>query len=551
MQKVLTQLPRNFIKTIIDSDIARSEKKLGIKFRFPPEPNGYLHIGHAKAIAINFLLAEEYNADCILRFDDTNPLAEKNKYYAAIINDIKWLGWEPAAITYSSDYFNELYSFALKLIKDGKAYVDKESAEVIKAKRGSLTSPGTNSAYRDTPVEQNLELFDAMKKGIYETGEMVLRAKIDMASPNVNMRDPVLYRILNVPHHRIQERWSIYPMYDFAHPLSDYLENITYSLCTLEFEDHRPLYKWFLKNAIKSTNEKPFPYPRQIEFARLNLAGTITSKREISALINSNKIEGWDDPRLATLSGLKRRGHLPAAINDFCIRTGISKASSTTEFSYFENISRNHLNQTSPRAFAVIDPVELRITNLDDSIKIVISQERILHLTNKIWVDRDDVRLKSDKNFFRLSVGNYVKLRYGYVIKCTNIKTNDKDAIEYIEAHIDLDTKNTTTNKEGKKVKGIIHWVPYNAEPVYFRFYSSHNYTAENKKGFIEPMPEKNQEETVQFERLGYFKKDTKSTNDVNATKNNIKGNIKNNATNNTEYDIWIETTKLRESKNK
>lgn len=517
----------NFIKKIIDSDLAQGLAKDLLKFRFPPEPNGYLHIGHAKAICLNFLLAQEYGASCLLRFDDTNPLAEKEDFYRVIEDDIRWLGFEPSSITYASDYFDRLFNYANELISNNLAYVDSESPEEIKSKRGNFNTGGTHSIHRKRSVDENLQLFEDMKKGVYQEGEMVLRAKIDMASANINMRDPVLYRIINKPHQRTKDRWSIYPLYDFAHPLCDAIEHISHSLCTLEFEDHRPLYEWFNDTLIKDQH-----LPKQIEFARLKITNAVISKRNILADINNGKVLGWTDPRLATLGGLKKRGHLPGAIVDFCIRTGYSKANSEVEFSYFENISREHLNKIAPRYFAVIDPVKLIITNLPQDKKIPIETKtgRRLLLTNHLWVNKDDVRAEPDNMFYRLAPGNQVKLKFGYIITCTRVDTLGDGYQVYAE--IDLDSKDTIKNKEGKKVKGIIHWLPIDETmPDEFYYYSQQQTgEPEMKTGYVEDIDKGVKEkQTVQFERIGYFK--------FSPLKNN--------------NPVWVKTVELRESKTK
>jgi glutaminyl-tRNA synthetase len=453
----------NFIQDIIDEDL-KSGRYNKVHTRFPPEPNGYLHIGHAKAICIDFGLAARNGGLCNLRFDDTNPSKEDTEYVESIQEDIKWLGfdWEDR-MYYASDYFDQLFDFAVELIKMGKAYVCDLTADEIREYRGTLTEPGRESPYRNRSVEENLDLFYRMKAGEFEDGSRVLRAKIDMASPNLNMRDPVMYRILRAHHHRTGNKWCIYPMYDFAHPLSDYLEGITHSICTLEFEDHRPLYDWFLE-ALNLKNR-----PRQIEFARLNLTYTVMSKRKLLRLVKEGYVSGWDDPRMPTISGLRRRGYTPEAIRDFCERIGVAKSNSTVDFALLEHCIREDLNARAPRVMAVLRPLKVIIDNYPDGqveeFDVEINPEnpgmgtRKVPFSKVIYIEKDDFMENPPKKFFRLAPGQEVRLKNAYFIKCERV-VKDESTGEIVELHCTYDPLSRGGNSpDGRKVKGTLHWV--------------------------------------------------------------------------------------------
>ncbi|NLL03752.1 MAG: glutamine--tRNA ligase/YqeY domain fusion protein, partial [Clostridiales bacterium] len=428
MDEIITQRPSNFIHDFIDEDLKEGVYEC-VQTRFPPEPNGYLHIGHAKAIYINFTTAKKYNGICNLRLDDTNPSKEEIEYVDSIKEDIKWLGYDYPNVYYASSYFDFIYECAIKLIKLGKAYVCDLTADEIREYRGTLTEPGKNSPYRNRSVEENLELFERMTNGEFPNGSHVLRAKIDMSSPNLNMRDPVIYRIAHVPHHQTGDKWCVYPMYDFAHPLSDAAERVTHSLCSLEFENHRPLYNWFLEQL---EIERP---PRQIEFARLNLNYCVTSKRKSLYLVNNGIVSGWDDPRMVTISGMKRRGYTPAAIRDFCDRIGISKAYSMVDYGLLEACVRDDLNANAPRAMAVLDPLKVVIENYPEGqteeIEVEINPDkpemgtRKVTFSREIYVERDDFMIEPVKKYFRLYPGNEVRLKSAYFIKCTGYEQDE------------------------------------------------------------------------------------------------------------------------------
>jgi len=431
--------------------------------RFPPEPNGYLHIGHAKSICLNFGTAEEFGGLCNLRFDDTNPSKEETEFVESIKEDVRWLGftWEDR-LFYASDYFDQLYEFAVQLIKQGKAYVCDLTAEQIREYRGTLTKPGKESPYRNRSIEENLDLFTRMKNGEFSDGAKVLRAKIDMASPNLNMRDPVIYRIMHERHHRTGDKWCIYPMYDFAHPLSDALENITHSICTLEFEDHRPLYDWFVDNLI--TGDKP----RQYEFARLNLTKTITSKRKLRRLVEEGYVQGWDDPRMPTIAGYRRRGYTPEAIRDFCNRIGVAKANSTVDIALLEHCLREDLNLKAPRVMAVLDPVKVVITNYPEGQIEKLEAEnnpqdpeagyRQVTFSRTLFIEREDFMENPPKKYFRLSPGKEVRLKHAYIIKCEHVVKDEEGRVIEIHCTYDPDTKSGGP-AAGRKVKGTLHWV--------------------------------------------------------------------------------------------
>lgn len=451
----------NFIHDFIDEDLKEGVYD-HVQTRFPPEPNGYLHIGHAKAICINFGTSEKYNGVCNLRLDDTNPSKEDMEYVDAIKEDIEWLGFKWNKCLFASSYFDFIYECAIKLIHKGLAYVDDLSADEIREYRGTLTEAGKNSPYRDRSVEENLDLFKRMTDGEFENGERVLRAKIDMASPNINMRDPVIYRIAHISHHQTGDKWCVYPMYDFAHPLSDAREGVTHSLCSLEFENHRPLYDWFLKAC---EIEQP---PRQIEFARLNLNYCLTSKRKCLALVNEGIVDGWDDPRMVTLSGMRRRGYPAAAIRDFCDKIGVSKAYSVVDMGLLEACVRDALNSTAPRAMAVLDPIELIVENYPDGqtedIEIPVHPDhpemgtRTVKFSKHLFIERDDFMAEPVKKYFRLYPDNEVRLKSAYFVKCTRFETDEQGNPVRIYCTYDPESKGGES-PDGRKVKGTIHWV--------------------------------------------------------------------------------------------
>lgn len=451
----------NFIHDFIDEDLKEGVYD-HVQTRFPPEPNGYLHIGHAKAICINFGTSEKYNGVCNLRLDDTNPSKEDMEYVDAIKEDIEWLGFKWNKCLFASSYFDFIYECAIKLINKGLAYVDDLSADEIREYRGTLTEAGKNSPYRDRSVEENLDLFKRMTDGEFANGERVLRAKIDMASPNINMRDPVIYRIAHISHHQTGDKWCVYPMYDFAHPLSDAKEGVTHSLCSLEFENHRPLYDWFLKAC---EIEQP---PRQIEFARLNLNYCLTSKRKCLALVNEGIVDGWDDPRMVTLSGMRRRGYPASAIRDFCDKIGVSKAYSVVDMGLLEACVRDALNSTAPRAMAVLDPIELVVENYPDGqtedIEIPVHPDhpemgtRTVKFSKHLFIERDDFMAEPVKKYFRLYPGNEVRLKSAYFVKCTRFETDEQGNPVRIYCTYDPESKGGES-PDGRKVKGTIHWV--------------------------------------------------------------------------------------------
>ena len=524
--------PHNFITQIIDEDLA-SGKHQSVHTRFPPEPNGYLHIGHAKSICLNFGLAKEYQGLCNLRFDDTNPVKEDVEYVDSIKADVEWLGFHWAGeVHYASDYFDALYNYAIELIKKGLAYVDDLSPEEMREYRGTLTEPGKNSPYRDRSVEENLALFEKMKNGEIAEGKASLRAKIDMASPFMVMRDPVLYRIKFASHHQTGDKWCIYPMYDFTHCISDALERITHSLCTLEFQDNRRLYDWVLENI---SIERPLPH--QYEFSRLNLEGTLTSKRKLLKLVNEGIVDGWNDPRMPTISGLRRRGYTPASIREFCRRIGVTKQDNVVEYSALESCIRDDLNQNAPRAMAVIDPVKVVIENFNGEEILTAPNhpnrlelgERQLPFSKEIYIDRADFREEANKQYKRLVLGKEVRLRNAYVIKAERVEKDANGEITTIFCTYDPETlgKNPT---DGRKVKGVIHWVSAtHNHPAEFRLYER-LFTVPNpgaeeniesvlnptslvvKHGFVEQSLGNAIAEGYQFEREGYFCADSKDS---------------------------------------
>ena len=450
---------KNFIEDIIKEELAEG-KVTTVHTRFPPEPNGYLHIGHAKSLCLNFGTAEKFGGVCNLFFDDTNPSKEKTEYVDAIKKDIEWLGFKWYEIHYASDFFDTIFSLAVKLIKDGKAYVCDLTADEIRNTRGTLTEPGKNSPYRDRSVEENLDLFMRMKNGEFADGERVLRAKIDMASPNINMRDPVIYRVLHAEHHRTGNKWCIYPMYDFAHPICDSMQGVTHSLCTLEFEDHRPLYNWTVENT-GVTNK-----PRQIEFARLNVTNTVMSKRYLKKLVEEGSVDGWDDPRMPTLTGIRNRGIPPQAIKNFCEEIGVAKANSEIESGYFEHFTRDYLNATAPRAMAVFNPIKVTITNYEgeETVETDINPndeaagKRTLTFTKELYIDGEDFSIAPPPKYFRMKKDGLVRLKGAYVVRCDDYALNEDGSVKEVYCSYLPETK---SGSEGSdiKVKGTIQWV--------------------------------------------------------------------------------------------
>ena len=529
---------RNFIEEAIDKDLELGHCK-SIQTRFPPEPNGYLHIGHAKAICIDFGMAQKYNGVCNLRLDDTNPTKEDTEYVDAIMEDIKWLGFEWDKVLYASDYFDDIYAAAIKLIKKGSAFVCDLSADEIREYRGTLTTPGKNSPYRNRSVEENLDLFERMTKGEFEDGTKVLRAKIDMSSPNLNMRDPVIYRIMRAHHHRTGDKWIVYPMYDFAHPISDTVEGVTHSLCSLEFEDHRPLYDWVLKEV---GYENP---SRQIEFARMNLNYTLTSKRKCLKLVKDNIVSGWNDPRMSTLCGMRRRGYTPAAIRDFCERIGVSKANSVIDFAMLEACIREDLNKKAPRTMAVLRPIKLVIDNYPEDkveeIEVEINPEdpsmgtRKVEFSKVLYIEEDDFMEEAPKKYFRLKLGGEVRLKSAYFVTANSCIKDENGKV--IEVHCTYDPESKGgESPDGRKVKGTIHWVsaPHAVDAqvrLYDRLFMVENPSDETNGEFVENLNpesmvvlnnaklESNMKDvkagdSFQFMRMGYFCVDTDSSKD-------------------------------------
>ncbi len=524
--------PRDFIRTRVAEDVAAGKNGGVVHTRFPPEPNGYLHIGHAKAVAINFGIAREFGGQCNLRFDDTNPIKEDPEYVASIKEDIRWLGFDWGDREYhASDYFEQLYQYAIRLIELGKAYVDDLSAEEIREYRGTITEPGRNSPYRDRSVEENLELFKKMRAGEFEDGSHVLRAKIDMTSPNLNMRDPTLYRVRKVRHDRTGDEWPIYPMYDWAHGQSDSIEGITHSLCSLEFENHRPLYDWCLE-------QLGVFHPQQIEFARLNLSFTVLSKRRLIELVDKGKVSGWDDPRMPTLSGMRRRGYTPASILNFMKGIGVAKFNSTVEMVLLENALREDLNKHAPRAMGVLDPLKVVITNYPEGetevLEAVNNPEdesagtRTVPFSRELYIERDDFRADPPKKFWRLAPGKEVRLRYAYYITCTDFVT-DPETGEVTEVHATYDPETRGGDSpDGRKVKATMHWVSaphaFNAEvrlydhlfrrPDPMKVRKGGHFTDNLNPDSLKVLPACKLEPSLkdaepgtrmQFERLGYF----------------------------------------------
>ena len=531
----MNDINKNFIQRIIDDDNDSGKFNNKVHTRFPPEPNGYLHIGHAKAICLNYNIAEEYNGKCNLRFDDTNPIAEEDEYVRSIQEDVKWLGFDSEKRVYfASDYFQQMYEYALQLIKNNNAYVCELSPQEIKNTRGTLQKPGTQSPYRDRARDENLDLFNRMKSGEFENGSKTLRAKIDMSHPNMNMRDPVIYRILHANHHRTGNKWCIYPMYDWAHGLEDSIEGVTHSLCSLEFEDHRPLYDWYL-------DKLEVYHPQQIEFARLNLSYTVMSKRKLKLLVENDHVTGWDDPRMPTISGFKRRGYTPKSIRNFMEDVGVAKRDNIMDIAKLESSLRTDLNKRSQRRMAVLNPLKVVITNYpDEKEEFVIAKNnpedesagtRKLPFSKVLYIEKDDFMEDPPKKFFRLSPGAEVRFKFAYYITCTDVIKDSKGKI--IELHCTYDKDTLGGRSEDKrKVKGTLHWVSANHSVLadirlYDRLFTALNPDAESN--FIDTIntnslkivkncrlePELKTFESkipVQFERLGYFFKDADST---------------------------------------
>ena len=526
--------PSNFIRQIIDKDLADGTHT-SVHTRFPPEPNGYLHIGHAKSICLNFGIAQDYQGKCNLRFDDTNPEKEDVEYVESIKNDVSWLGFEwDDEVCYSSNYFDKLYEYAVELINKGLAYVEELSPEQIREYRGTLTQPGKPSPYRDRSVEENLALFEKMRDGGFEEGKACLRAKIDLASSFIVLRDPVLYRVRFAEHHQTGDKWCIYPMYDFTHCISDALEGITHSLCTLEFQDNRRLYDWVLENITIDCQ------PRQYEFSRLNLEYTVMSKRKLNTLVTENLVNGWDDPRMPTISGLRRRGFTPGSIREFCKRIGVTKQDNMIEMGSLESCIRDDLNENAPRAMAVLDPVKIVIENYDEGKVETLNVanhpnkpemgEREVPFTREVWIEREDFREEANKKYKRLVLGKEVRLRGAYVIKAERIEKDAKGNITTIFCTYDADTLGKNP-EDGRKVKGVIHWVSADkglpAEiRLYDRLFTVPNPAAADNfaetinpdslvtmKGFVEPsLVSAEAEKGYQFERMGYFCADAKDS---------------------------------------
>ena len=535
----------NFIEQIIDGDIARGFENKDLRFRFPPEPNGYLHIGHLKAICLNFNLGEKYNAPVNLRFDDTNPEKEAKEYVDAIKNDIKWLGFEWDKECYASDYFDQLYDWAITLIEKDLAYVDTKSSDEIASQKGTPTKEGKASPFRAREKEESLRIFKEMFEGVHDSGKHVLRAKIDMSSPNMLMRDPVLYRVMNVDHHRTSDKWKVYPMYDWTHGESDYIEQVSHSLCTLEFEPNRELYDWFLDaiSPLKGIR------PKQREFSRLNLSYTITSKRKLALLVEENIVDGWDDPRMPTISGLRKRGYTPESLKNFALTVGVSKRENVIDASLLEFCVRTHLNQVAPRAMAVMDPIKIKLINYEneggEKINFDINPQqkelgtREIKFSKEIYIENEDFQENPEDGFFRLSLGEEVRLKNAYIIKAVDIVKNEKGRL--IEVLCEYDSKSrsgSNTPESNRKVKGTIHWVSATDSVkakvnIYDRLFKVPEPGKENdlknevnqnslevKEAFVEPyLAESLEAQQFQFQRLGYFvRTDNKKTLEFNKT---------------------------------
>jgi glutaminyl-tRNA synthetase len=523
----------NFIKNIV-IEYLDSGKHKEIITRFPPEPNGYLHIGHAKSIVLNFELADEFKGKTNLRFDDTNPVKEDTEYVESIEEDVRWLGFEWENLHFASSYFEEMYNRAVLLIKKGRAYVCDLSGDEIKEYRGTLTKPGKESPYRNRTVEENLDLFERMRKGEFADGEKVLRAKIDMASPNINMRDPIIYRIAHATHHKTGDKWCIYPMYDFAHPIEDAIEGITHSICTLEFEDHRPLYDWVVNECEMESK------PRQIEFARLNITNTVMSKRKLKALVDAKVVDGWDDPRMPTIAGLRRKGYTPEAIRNFCKEIGVAKSNSTVDSQMLEHFIREDLQTKAPRTMSVLKPLKVVITNYPEDQEEMFTVEnnpddpsmrtREVPFSREIYIEKDDFMEEPPKKYFRLFPGNEVRLKSAYFIKCNDFVKDENGNVIEIHCTYDPETK-SGSGFTGRKVKGTIHWVDArHAVPAEFRLFEPLILDEEEEadktfleqvnpnsmevlQGFVEPqMKNVKPLEKFQFFRHGYFNVDPKYT---------------------------------------
>ncbi|MEM8867602.1 MAG: glutamine--tRNA ligase/YqeY domain fusion protein [Verrucomicrobiota bacterium] len=526
------ETPTDFIRQMVAADVAAGKHDGRVQTRFPPEPNGYLQIGHAKAICLNFEIAKAFGGRCNLRFDDTNPEKESDEFVQSIQEDIEWLGYDWAKLCFASDYFEQLYAWALQLIESDDAYVDDLSFDEMRVYRGSIKEPGRPSPYRDRPVEESVDLFKRMRAGEFADGAKVLRAKIDMAHPNMNMRDPVMYRIKRMHHHRVGDAWCIYPSYDFTHGQSDSLEEVTHSLCSLEFEDHRPLYDWFI--------EKLGIFPsKQTEFARLNMTYTVVSKRKLRELVAGAYVESWDDPRMPTLSGMRRRGYPAAAIRNFCQTVGITKVPSTSDIALLEYAVRSELNKTSVRRMAVMDPLEVELTNWPEGEVLEVeginnpedeaAGTRTIPFSKRLYIEQEDFREEANKKFFRLKKGGEVRLRSAYIIKCDEVKKDGDGKITKLYCSVDLDTLNK--NPEDRKVKGVIHWVSAGHAAalkvrLFDRLFSEEKPEADKDRSFLEfvnadslaettayaepSLTELAPGESCQFERIGYFCADSK-----------------------------------------
>ena len=534
--------PENFIEQIINDDISSGFNPKELKFRFPPEPNGYLHIGHAKAIGLNFGLGKKYGAPVNLRFDDTNPTKEDQEFVAAIKEDVKWLGYDWSEVTYSSDNFQKLYDWSLLLIKKGKAYVDSQSSEEMALQKGTPTEVGTNSPYRDRAVEENIDLFQGMKNGNYSEGTHVLRAKIDMKHPNMLMRDPIIYRVLDKPHHRTNDAWKIYPMYDWAHGQCDYLEQVSHSLCSLEFKPHRDLYEWFV-NELKKGTTKLSIVPKQREFARLNLSYTIMSKRKLAVLVENNIVDGWDDPRMPTISGLRRRGYTPESIRNFINKVGVAKRENIIDVSLLEFCVREDLNKKADRKMVVLNPVKLTITNYpEDQTETLLTENnpenptsgsREIPFAKDLYIEREDFKEEANRKFFRLTIGKEVRLKSAYIIKGTGVNKDAEGNIVEILCEYDPKSKSGSGTEEStRKVKGTLHWVTQsNSVDVIVKSYdrlfmeespgsnSEENFLKDINPNSLETLHAKAEPSIVsskngqsfQFQRKGYFALDTKT----------------------------------------
>ncbi|MCH4006862.1 MAG: glutamine--tRNA ligase/YqeY domain fusion protein [Eubacterium sp.] len=535
-----TSRPKNFIENIIDEDNEKGSYGGEVYTRFPPEPNGFLHIGHAKSVCLNFGLAKEYGGKCNLRFDDTNPTKENEVYVRQIKEDVKWLGFDWNKLCWASDYFDKMYEAAEELIRKGLAYVDDSTPEQIREDRGTLTEPGKESPYRNRSVEENMKLFHEMKDGAYGDGEKVLRAKIDMSSPNLNMRDPIIYRISHVTHHNTGDKWCIYPMYDFAHPIEDAIEGITHSICTLEFEDHRPLYNWVLEKV----GFWPHP-PKQIEFARLNLTNTMTSKRKLKKLVDEGLVDGWDDPRMPTIAGIRRRGFTPAAIRAFCEEIGVSKSNSTVDVGMLEHFVRNDLQNQVVSRNVVENPIKVIITNYPEGQKEMLPVEnnrnnpdlgeREIPFSRELWIDGDDFMEVPVKKYFRLFPGNEVRFKGAYFVKCNEVIHNEDGSIKELHCTYDPETKGGNSN-DGRKVKGTIHFVEAStAVKIRIRNLEQLMNVDENGEftfneasmgdswGYAEPsIADAQPGERFQFFRHGYYIADSKLTTDREKVFNRI-----------------------------